>query len=376
MYNLQTARATALLVGTVIGAGVLGIPYVVAKAGFITGIITIILLGLIVLFLNLLFGEVILRTPGNHQMPGYAGIYLGKWGKRIMTITVFLGIYGALTAYLIGEGKALSAIFGATPTTFTLLFFVITAAAVYLGLKFITKTELIAAGTILILVLVISFLTIFSDKFNLANLTTFNPANLLIPFGVILYAFHGVTSIPEMKEYLIRDRKKMKKAIILGSIIPLIVYILFAFSVVGVTGEQTTGISTLGLGESLGQSMIVFGNIFAVFAMFTSFLTLALAMKEMYIFDYKINKHLAFLLTMFIPLAVFLLGANDFIAVIGITGAFTIGTESIMVILTFWKARKHGGRVPEYKLGKKYIIGGLLILLFLFGMINQLLGMI
>ena len=79
---------------------------------------------------------------------------------------------------------------------------------------------------------------------------------------------------------------------------------------------------------------------------------------------------------MFIPLAVFLLGANDFIAVIGITGAFTIGTESIMVILTFWKARKHGGRVPEYKLGKKYIIGGLLILLFLFGMINQLLGMI
>ena len=63
-------KAIAMLCGTVIGAGVLGIPFVVAKAGFFVGILSIILLGLAVLALNLFVGEIVLRTPGNHQLPG------------------------------------------------------------------------------------------------------------------------------------------------------------------------------------------------------------------------------------------------------------------------------------------------------------------
>ena len=37
-------EAIALLVGTIIGAGILGIPYVVARAGFWTGIVNIVFL--------------------------------------------------------------------------------------------------------------------------------------------------------------------------------------------------------------------------------------------------------------------------------------------------------------------------------------------
>ena len=74
-------RAISALVGTVIGAGIFGIPYVVAKIGFLPGIFYLLTLGTLVLFLNLLYGEVILRTPGDHQLTGYAEIYLGKFGK-------------------------------------------------------------------------------------------------------------------------------------------------------------------------------------------------------------------------------------------------------------------------------------------------------
>jgi amino acid permease len=70
-------EAAATLVGCTIGAGILGIPYVVAQAGFITGAITIILLGALMLMLNLFTGEIALRTEGDHQLPGYAERYLG-----------------------------------------------------------------------------------------------------------------------------------------------------------------------------------------------------------------------------------------------------------------------------------------------------------
>jgi amino acid permease len=182
-------RASALLFGTVIGAGVLGIPYVVAQAGFLTGLLTILLLGIAILLLDLFYGEVVLRTPGNHQLPGYAGIYLGKWGKRIITFSMFFGIYGALIAYLIGEGATLSAIFGLSPMIFSILFFIIASVLVFIGLKAIAKSEMIFSSIVITLILIISAITIFSGKFNLQNLATFNLANILVPYGVILFAF-------------------------------------------------------------------------------------------------------------------------------------------------------------------------------------------
>lgn len=66
----------------VIGAGILGIPYVVAKAGFLTGLLDLIIIGLAVLVLNLYVGEIMLRTKEDHQLTGYAEKYLEN-GEKI-----------------------------------------------------------------------------------------------------------------------------------------------------------------------------------------------------------------------------------------------------------------------------------------------------
>ena len=375
MSNPNLIRATALLTGTVIGAGVLGIPYAISQAGFLSGLITIILLGLAMLMLNLFFGEIILRTPGNHQLPGYAERYCGKWGKRIAVFSLFFGIYGALVAYTIGEGVALSAIFGLNPTIFSLLFLLLMSIMLYKGIKTISKYEFYFLGAVLALVLIIAFIAISSSKFNYSYLAEFNLYNLLIPFGVILFAFRGLEAIPEMKEVLVRDRKKLKKGILIGSLIPLVAYALFAFATLGITGKGTTEIVTIGLGDSLGPGMIILGNIFAIFAMLTSFLTLGLAMKEIYMFDYKLKPKLAWALTIFVPLVLFLVGHTSFIQVIGITGAIVGSVQGVLIVMMYWKARKKSGRIPEYQLGKKTITGIILIIIFLIGLLYQILNL-
>jgi len=105
--NHKMAIATTTLIGTVVGAGILGIPYVIAQAGFLYGLILMLVLGGAYIFINLFVGEIILRTRKQHQLPGYVGKYLGPWGKKLMAFSVLVGSYGALTAYLIGEGATL-----------------------------------------------------------------------------------------------------------------------------------------------------------------------------------------------------------------------------------------------------------------------------
>ena len=121
--------AISTLIGITIGAGILGIPFVVAKAGFLTGILNIFVIGMLILVLNLYLGEITLRTKGIHQLTGYAKIYLGKAGYYLMMVAFIIFSYGALVAYIIKTGELLNAllspIFGGTTLIYSIIFFIL-----------------------------------------------------------------------------------------------------------------------------------------------------------------------------------------------------------------------------------------------------------
>ena len=151
----KAGMAFSTLIGTIVGAGILGIPYVIAKSGFLYGSLLIILIGVGFLFLNLFMGEIVLRTKEQHQLSGYMGKYLGSWGKRIMTFSMIFGVYGALTAFLIGEGEALKAIFGGPSWVYMILFFLVVSVIIYLGVKATGKAELIIISLLFVIVFLI-----------------------------------------------------------------------------------------------------------------------------------------------------------------------------------------------------------------------------
>ena len=365
----EVYESIGVLVGTIIGAGVLGIPYVISKAGFLTGLATIILLGLVVLTINLSIGEVVLRTKGNHQLTGYAEKYLGKKGKIIMSLSMIVGITGALLAYIVGAGEAFGAIFNVNPFLFSIGFFIFGSFLVYKGIKSVSKYELYFSSIVIALILLISFNSFFSGKMNLSNLAEFNLLKLFVPYGVVLFAFIGAAAIPEMSEVLKKNKKDMKKAIIIGSFIPLFLYALFAFAIVGVFGMNVTEIATVGLGAEFGMWVLIVANLFAVFAMTTSFLTLGLALREMYNYDLKIKKFASWGLACFIPIVLFLFGFKNFINILGTTGVIAGGVEGILIVLMLWKAKKKSERKPEYTVNVGKFLGFVLIAVFILGVI-------
>ena len=359
--HLGFSEAVATLTGTIIGAGVLAIPYSMKKAGFLTGLLNLAILSIVVLFLFLFVGEIVLRTKGNHQLTGYAEKYLGKKGKLFLMFAMVFGTYGALVAYTIGVGRSLVSLFGigeivdllniSVPSDllFSLLFFLFCSTLVYLGLNAIRTSELFMASITVIIIIAISLL-VFTNV-DASNLTGFNFNSILIPFGVILFALGGTVAVPEMKRELeILGNKKealkmMKKAIIVGVMIPIVMYFIFSLVTIGVCGKDTTEVATICLGDKFGFIVFLLGNLFAIFAMSTSFLIFLI----MYFFMEK----------------------EIFFRTIGITGGIAASLESILIVLMYGKAKISGDRKPEYeiRIGNSKLLSVFLIIIFIIGMI-------
>jgi len=375
--NNKLLIAITTLIGTIVGAGILGIPYAIAKVGFFWGFIIIVTLGLCFILINLFAGEMILRTKKQHQLTGYAQKYLGKWGKIVMTLVMLMSLYGALIAYLIGEGSTLYAIFGfGSPLIYTLIFFAITSYIIFSGIKATGKTELVLISLLIIIVFVIGVFSYRSMDFS--RLLTSNITNFLLPYGIVLFAYMALPAIPELQEVIGKEKKLLKKAIIWGSVIPIIIYLFFAAVVVGAVGlenfellDTNQRIATIALSIYSNKILGVFANILAVLAMFTSYLTIGIALTEMYEYDYKLNRKLALSLTFFIPLIVVLFNLTSFLTVLAITGAIAGGLEAVMVMLMYWRAKKLGDRKPEYTMPNFYVLGGIILVMFLIGSIYQ-----
>jgi tyrosine-specific transport protein len=370
--NLDKKRlitAVSVMIGTCIGAGVLGLPYVAAKAGFFVALAYIVVIGLIILTLNLYMGEISLRTKGKHQIPGYAEIYLGRKGKVLLEFATVFGIYAAIVAYMLGMGESLSfLIFNSS--NYSILIGVIVgllmSILLWRGLRALKKYEKIGVGIILLLLLII--FTIFIKDVNISNLYGFSFASLFLPLGVVLFALTSFHAVPELRQILNKNEKLMKKSLILGTSIPIIFYILFVFVVVGFKGSATPEIATL----AMGPIFILLG----IFTMFTSYLSLGIALEDNFRFDEKMKRKTAWFFTSIVPIVIFLLISFlkyfSFIKILSIGGVVSTGLIAVLVLQMVKKAKKHGNRTPEYEMPINWFIIGMLTLIFVFGVINEL----
>ena len=361
--------ATAFtLSGTIIGAGILGLPYVFSKSGFFIGIFWLILLGFLMLFVNLCLGEVSLRTKKIHQLPGYAEKYLGNSGKIVMFFAVIFGIYSALLAYLIGEGQSLSKLFFGTldySIYFAFAFWILMTLFLREGLKGLKKIEFY--GVIVIIGIILTIFLWFVPEVSFSNLNYYDFSNFFFPFGVILFALLGFTSIPELRREIKGEEKLFKKAIIFGTLIPVFLYFIFTLIFVGVLGKNVEQIATISFGS--------FITVLGIFTMLTSYFVLSFSLKDIFIYDLK-KKKLSFIFVSLVPLVLYLavtfFDFVDFVRILGIGGVISGGLTGILILLMNINAKKTGNRKSEFSIPINWFIIGILSLIFVLGIVVEL----
>jgi len=360
--------SVSVLIGTCIGAGVLGIPYIAAQSGFFVALAYVFLLGGIILLINLYLGEISLRTKGDHQLIGYSQKYLGTKGRRLMEFATVFGIYAAIIAYMLGIGESISFLIFKNSnytTSFGLLFGLGMSALLWKAMKSLKRFEKIAVSVILGLLVVIFFL--FFNQVETSNLLYFNFGNILLPFGVILFALMSFHAIPEMKIILNKNKKLIRNSIFLGTLICIIFYALFALVIVGFKGTETPEVATLALG-----TVFVF---LGMFTMFTSWLSLGNALDESFRFDERMGKMKSWILVSFVPILLFLIirffEFFSFTKLLSIGGVVSGGLLAVLVLLMIKKAKKKGNRKPEYSVPVNWFIIGFFILIFVSGVIRE-----
>ncbi len=340
-------KASFVLFGTIVGAGIFGLPYMVQRAGYLPGLFWMVILAGAVMLTHLLYGEVVMATPGEHRLVGYVKLYLGPWAHRAETVASVIGLFGSNLAYLILGGLFISSIFQALGVPLaeaqgSAMLFLFGLAAAWFGTKFLSGVDfwltLVEFGSFVLLA------GIALTGLKPEHLATVHLDEAFLPYGIVLFAYGGLTAISEVKAIVGGSPGAVRKSIVAGTLMAAALTILFTTSVVGALGPDTTQEAVGGLNARFGGSLPLIGAIAGFFSILTSYIVFSEYLKSQFQKDFGWPKIVAVVTATFVPLLLFLMGVRSFGQVIELIGALLIGLEGIFVAWMYLKVRD---RYPE-----------------------------
>ena len=345
---IRTFSSLGLMVGAIIGAGMFALPYAVMRAGFFWGAIHLCITFSVIMLIHIFYGVVVVSTPGKHRLPGYARIHLGWAAQRLAFLSALGGFYGALLAYGILGGVFLSRLIpfgGGNTEMFTLLFFAAGALILLGNLRYVGEVNFFLMCILVGAVSVLTVLLVPRVEFSNFNVVP-DTAAWFLPYGIFLFAFAGASAIPDAAELFYRGNKsvngRFRRILVLSTVIPLLVYMVFIYGVVGVSGQATSPDAISGLEAFLGERAVMIGSLIGFLAVITSFLALGLDLKNMFRYDAGMSSLVAWITAMAVPPILFAAGINDFVRVIGLVGAVAIGIDGIIILLSALRVCRTG----------------------------------
>lgn len=328
------------MVGLIIGAGVFALPYAFAQAGLFWGGVHLIIAFVIVYFLHQWYGEVAFYTKGKHRFVGYVEMYLGKKAKLFSALTTLGAYYGSLLVYALMGGIFLanftSLFNGQTVFFTTLLFFAAGGLAALFKVSKIAEINFYLTLPIfgfIIYLLFFSFPYIKTENFFSAGNLLMNK-NWFLPYGIWLFSLTGFSAIPPTRDIFANSGiKNFRRVVSVSLFLAAIIYVIFIFSILGVSGSFTTEDAFSGIRNILGDKVMVIGSIIGFLAVFTSYMALAVDMKSMFRYDYKVPRFSAWLLVVVPPMVLYLIKIDNLVSTLAIIGSVGMGILGIFIVL-------------------------------------------
>jgi tyrosine-specific transport protein len=361
-----------VMLGTVIGAGFLALPYAAARAGIATVLMFLAALALVVTLLHVAYGDVVLATVGRHRLPGYAERYLGQWGKRIAGVSAFVGQLGGLLVYLLFGGSFISVLLPAEFSWWgTAIFWAMLTGL--LLLKFRTSALIDAAASwCLVAVLVgISFAAFERISPEYVRWSG-SPSAWLLPYGIVMFSLMGLAAVPELAAFdALREKRALVSVLVSGIVGAAILYAGFTWTVFGALGPTVSPNAFLDMHALLPQWAGWVLPIAGLVAIGTSYFTFGVSVRNVLTMDFGMRRDAASALVAFVPIALFLSGLRDIARIIGFLGGVWISIDAITILLI--RERLHElQKTEDGVVWRKKIIGRALMLVFILGAISSL----
>ena len=282
--------ACLLIAGCSIGAGMLGLPSATGASGFLPSLCFFFLAWLYMLLTGLVLTEVTASYPKGYSFISMAENTFGKWGAALTWILFSLLFYTIQVAYFIGGGIFVIDFFDlAASVNLTLpvasfmlglLFFI----AITRGFQLVDSLNRYFMVGLLLCYLLLIFAGLPHIELSRLERRDWGGAFLSLPLLIVCFGFHNL--VPSLYSYLDGDKKKLQKAILVGSLVPLFIYLAWEVVILGVVpfsfkeeweevyqkGEMVTQILQKYSGI---DEVVACGRAFTFFAIATSFLPVA-----------------------------------------------------------------------------------------------------
>lgn len=370
---------TFLIAGTTVGVGMLALPVATGEAGFFPSMTIYLLCWLFMLCTGLALLEVCQWMPKDANLITMAHRLLGPWGRGVCWVFYLFLFVTVMIAHVAGGGDVIYEITaGRIPIWLADCAYVMCfAPIIYLGAHSVDRVNLILMAGVVISYCLFIFFSYKHVNTALLLQTNWSKAWMAIP--IIFTAFTYQVIIPTLMTYMKRNVQKVRLAIILGTTIPLAIYLIWEMLILGIVPiEGLHKARELGqnavwpLKQLVGSSEIFnVGKAFAFFTLTTSYIALALAYFDFLSDGLKIKKtainKLALCIVIFIPPLLISIGnPHIFFKALHFAGGYSCAILfGLFPPLMVWIGRyvKKQPTQPRMLPGGKFLLG--LLILFI-----------
>lgn len=299
MFKFRHLIGSILLIsGTTIGGGMLALPILTSQGGFTPSLVIYFLTWIFMAATGLLMLEMCLWHGKETNIVTLAHKTLGKFGL-VSAWGLYLFFFYCLTiAYVVGIQTYINFFLGHELNVWlsSAVILIIFAPLIYLGARAVEGVNNIFMVGLIVSYL--GFIYLGIPFVQLDRLAFMDFKYSLIAFPVIFVAFGYQGIIPSITFYLKKNVKAVRLAILVGSFIPFIVYVIWEALVLGIVPQSfLTAALVKGQGavapfqQILGKQRITFiSQAFGFFALATSILGVTLGLRDFLADGLKIKK--------------------------------------------------------------------------------------
>lgn len=384
-----------LVGGTCIGGGLLAFPVVTGISGFIPSMLMMFLCWLFMTISALLLLEASLWMKEGAHVITMASELLGKYGKIVSWIFYLFISYCSLVAYTAGGGHQIAEAsqpllgFSISKELSCLIFVVVFGIITDLGTKIIGRVN--AVLFIAMIAAYIALVTMGIEEVKSHFLfRSYNWSYSLMSIPLLLTSFSFQTMVPSLTPYLKGHAKMLRWAIIGGTTIAFIIYLIWQWLVLGIVpiegphglanalikGEPATTFLRK-ITESPYLAMVA--EYFAFFALVTSFLGIALGLFDFLSDGLKIQKKgwgkIALGLLVMVP-SYFFAAYFERIFIVALESSGGFGDSvlnGIIPVLMVISGRYYQKRKGDYQVGGGKVLLGAVLIFFIFTLVLEVL---
>ena len=241
-----TIGAILLIIGTAIGAGMIALPVITSKIGFVPSIALLFIVWYAMYLSSLLMLEANLSLNSGANIISMAKHHLGVTGETLAWTVYLLLLYVLNIAYL----SSISDLFQLATNNILHIHVYKWLSLLILACVFTTILTMGAKtidriNRVLMVIMVVSFIFMiacFAPNINTKLLLSHSNHGFAFALPAIVTSFGYQIIIPSLRKYLKSNTIQIKKVIFLGSITIFVIYLLWQFLIFGIiprTGQHS-----------------------------------------------------------------------------------------------------------------------------------------